>query len=95
MEERRPPGTDDRLQPEQAGPRPSPPRGGPGPETWLAAPAVGIVAVVCCAGPLLVAALTTGGGAWLAAHGYTVGAGAVIVVVAVLGWRIRARLSRA
>jgi hypothetical protein len=47
---------------------------------------VGILAVVCCAGPLLVAALTTAGGTWLAANGYTVGAGAVIVVVAVLGW---------
>jgi hypothetical protein len=95
MEERRPPEADDRLHDEHSMPRASAPPRGSGPETWLAAPAVAILAVVCCAGPLLVAALAaTGAGAWLAAHGYTVAAGAVIVVVAVLVWWIRARLSR-
>jgi hypothetical protein len=56
---------------------------------------VAILAVVCCAGPVLVAALlATGAGAWLAAHGYTVGAAALLMVVAVLAWRIRVRMSR-
>jgi hypothetical protein len=61
----------------------------------LAAPAVAILAVVCCAGPLLVAALAaSGGGAWLAAHGYTLGAAALIVLAALLAWMIRTRMSR-
>jgi hypothetical protein len=56
---------------------------------------VAILAVVCCAGPVLVAALlATGAGAWLAAHGYTVGVAALLMVVAVLAWRIRVRMSR-
>lgn len=59
-------------------------------ETRVAAPVVLILAVVCCAGPLLLAALAvTGAGAWLAAHRYTLVAAASIVVAAVLGWRIR------
>ena len=62
---------------------------------WLATPAIAILAVVCCAGPLLLGALAaTGTGAWLGAHGYTFGAAALIVLAAVLAWRIRARLSR-
>lgn len=54
-----------------------------------------IVAVVCCAGPLFVGALAaTGAGAWLAAHGYTIGAAALVVLAALLAWRIRERMSR-
>jgi hypothetical protein len=67
----------------------------PGPASWLAAPAVAILAVVCCAGPLLLAAVAaSGGGAWLAAHGYTLGAAALIVIAALLAWMIRTRMSR-
>jgi hypothetical protein len=55
---------------------------------------VAILTVVCCAGPLLLGALAaTGGGAWLGAHGYTLGAAALILVVLVV-WRINARMSR-
>lgn len=62
---------------------------------WLAAPVVAIVAVVCCAGPLLFAALVaSGGGAWLGAHGYSVGATALIVLAAILAWGIRKRMSK-
>ena len=61
---------------------------------WLATPAIAIIAVVCCAGPLLLGALAaTGAGAWLAAHGYTLGAASLVLLVALLGWRIRARMS--
>ena len=64
-------------------------------EAWLAAPVVAILAVVCCAGPLLFAALVaTGAGAWLAAHGYTLGAVALIVLALVLAWGMRTRMSR-
>ena len=64
-------------------------------EAWLAAPVVAILAVVCCAGPLLFGALVaTGAGAWLAAHGYTLGAAALIVLALVLAWGIRTRMSR-
>lgn len=67
----------------------------PSPAGWLAAPAIAILAVVCCAGPLLLAALVaSGGGAWLAAHGYTLGAAALIVLAALLTWMIRTRMSR-
>ena len=62
---------------------------------WLATPAIVILVVVCCAGPLLIGALAAAGaGAWLAAHGYAIGAAALLVVAAVLAWRIRVRLSR-
>ena len=61
---------------------------------WLATPAVAILAVLCCAGPLLLGAVAaTGAGAWLGAHGYTLGATALIVLAAVLAWRINARMS--
>lgn len=61
---------------------------------WFAAPLIAIVAVVCCAGPLLLAALVaSGAGAWLLAHGYVIGA-AVLALAAMLAWVIRARLSR-
>ena len=67
----------------------------PRPAGWLAAPAVAILAVVCCAGPLLVVTVAaSGGGAWLAAHGYTLGAPALIVLAALLAWMIRTRMSR-
>ena len=67
----------------------------PGTRGWLATPAVAILAVVCCAGPLLLGALAaTGAGAWLGAHGYTLGAAGLIVLAALLAWRINARMSR-
>lgn len=63
-------------------------------ETWFAAPIIAVVAVLCCAGPVLLAVLAaTGVGAWLLAHGYVIGAAAV-AFVALLAWAIRARLSR-
>ncbi len=62
---------------------------------WHATPVIAIIAVVCCAGPLLLGALAaTGARAWLGAHGYTLGASALIVTAAFLGWRISARMSR-
>ena len=62
---------------------------------WLATPAIAILAVVCCAGPLLLGALAaTGTAAWLGAHGLTLVAAALIVLAAALAWRIRARMSR-
>ena len=54
---------------------------------WLAAPAIVILVVVCCAGPLLIGALAAAGaGAWLATHGYAVGAAALLALAAVLAW---------
>ncbi len=68
----------------------------PGLGGWLATPVIAIIAVVCCAGPLLLGALAaTGAGAWLGAHGYTSGAAALIVLAALLAWQIGARMSRA
>ena len=65
-------------------------RGG---ENWLATPVIAIIAVLCCAGPLLLGALAaTGAGAWLAARGYTLGAAALVVLTVLLVWRIRARV---
>lgn len=62
---------------------------------WLATPAIAILVVICCAGPLLIGALAAAGaGAWLAGHGYAIGAAALLVVAAFLAWRIRVRLSR-
>ena len=62
---------------------------------WLATPAVAILAVVCCTGPLLLGALAaTGGGAWLGAHGYIIGAAGLIAMAALLAWRINARTRR-
>jgi len=43
---------------------------------------------------LIGALAAAGAGAWLATHGYAIGAAALLVVAAVLAWRIRARLSR-
>ena len=73
-----------------------PPRGKTaGVEGWLATPAIVILVLVCCAGPLLLGALVAAGaGAWLAAHGYAVGAAALLGVAAVIAWRIRVRISR-
>ena len=52
-----------------------------------------MLAVVCCAGPILIGAVaTTGMGAWLATHGYTLAAGAALVLGAMLGWRGLARV---
>lgn len=63
--------------------------------TVLAAPGLILLAIVCCAGPLLLAALlATGAGAWLAANGYLIGAVALFVIAAVVAWRIQARMSR-
>ncbi len=67
----------------------------PGRESRFATPVIGILAVICCTGPLLVGVLaTTGAGTWLAAHGYTIGTAALVVLAALLTWGIRARLSR-
>ena len=56
---------------------------------------IAMFVVVCCAGPLLIGALAAAGaGAWLATHGYAIGAAALLVMAAALAWRIRARLSR-
>jgi hypothetical protein len=64
-----------------------------GHEGWLATPVIAIIAVVCCAGPLLLAAMAaTGAGAWLAARGYTIGAAALVVLAALIVWLIRVRL---
>ena len=61
----------------------------------LATPVIAIVAVVCCAGPLLLGVIAAGGaGAWLAAHGYAIGAAALVAVGVLLAWRIRARTSQ-
>lgn len=65
-----------------------------GVESWLATPAIVLLVVACCAGPLLIGALAAAGAsAWLAAHGYAIGAAALLVVAAVIAWRIRVRLS--
>ena len=62
---------------------------------WLTGTLIAMFVVVCCAGPLLIGTLVaTGGAAWLAAHGYELGAVAFLVVAAALAWQIRARLSR-
>lgn len=77
-------------------PRASTPRAdAAGLEGWLATPAIVILVVVCCAGPLLIGALAAAGAsAWLAAHGYAIGAAALLVMAAVIAWRIRVRMSR-
>lgn len=63
---------------------------------WLAsvaAPGLMLLAVVCCAGPLLLAALiATGAGTWLAANGYLLGALAVFAVASGVAWRLLARI---
>jgi hypothetical protein len=59
-------------------------------EGWLTTPLIAIIAVLCCAGPLLLGALAaTGAGAWLAAHGYSLGAVALVVLSVLLVLRIR------
>lgn len=54
----------------------------------LAVPVLALLALVCCAGRLLIVALATAGaGAWLAAHGFAL-AGAVLMALAVVvAWR--------
>jgi len=48
---------------------------------WLTGTLIAIFVVVCCAGPLLIGALAAAGaGAWLATHGYAIGATALLVV---------------
>jgi hypothetical protein len=97
MQDRRPVEEADRSRHDPPDPLPlsKPGDRSPGPVGWLAGPAVAILVVVCCAGPLLLAALAaSGGGAWLAAHGYTLGAAALIVLAAFLAWMIRTRISR-
>ena len=60
---------------------------------WLATPVIAIIAVVCCAGPLLLGALAaTGAGAWLAAQGYALGAATLAVLAALFAWRFSARM---
>ncbi len=66
-----------------------------GRDGWLATPMIASIAVVCCAGPLLLGALAaSAAGAWLAAHGYTLGAAALVALAALLAWRISAQISR-
>ena len=88
--------TETRDESPQTAPRPSAPPGDAARlEGWLAAPATVILVVLCCAGPLLIGALAAAGaGAWLAGHGYAIGAAALLVMAAFLAWRIRVRLSR-
>ncbi len=62
-------------------------------EGRLATPAIMILLVVCCAGPLLLGVLAaSGAGAWLVTHGYAIGGAAVLVVAGILAWRIRVRI---
>ena len=55
------------------------------------APTAALLVGVCCAGPLLVAALVaSGAGGWLAAHGFLLAAATAVVVATVLAvgaWR--------
>jgi hypothetical protein len=72
-----------------------PGHGGDGRLGALAAPGLVLLGVVCCAGPFLVASLlATGAGAWLAGHGYLLGAVALFVIAVVFVWRLHARMSR-
>ncbi len=62
-------------------------------EGRLAAPAIMILVVVCCAGPLLLGVLAaSGAGAWLVTHGYAIVGAAVLLVTGILAWRIRVRI---
>jgi hypothetical protein len=64
-------------------------------ESWFVAPLLVIVAVVCCAGPILVAALAaTGAGAWLAWRGFIIGAAVLFGLALLLASLVRARLIR-
>lgn len=89
------------LEPAERKLQKTPPPATPGdgsrrPVGWLAAPIVAIMAVVCCAGPILFAALVaSGAGVWLAARGYTLGAAALILFATVLAWVIRSRIGYA
>jgi hypothetical protein len=57
----------------------------PSSATWWAIPAAALLVAICCAGPLLLGALVaTGAGAWLADHGFLLGAAALIAVAATL-----------
>ena len=68
---------------------------GSGLDGRLATPAIVILLVVCCAGPLLLGVVAaSGAGAWLVTHGYAIGGAAVLVVAGILAWRIRGRISR-
>jgi len=64
-------------------------------EGRLASPAIVILLVVCCAGPLLLGVLAaSGAGAWLVTHGSAIGGAAALGVAGILAWRIRVRISR-
>ncbi len=64
-------------------------------EGRLATPAIVVLLVLCCAGPLLLGVIAaSGAGAWLVTHGYALGGAAVLVVAGILAWRIRVRISR-
>ena len=58
----------------------------------FAGPVLAVLAVLCCAGAPLVAALAaTGVGAWLAAHGYALGVAGALVLLSALLLRQRSR----
>lgn len=74
--------------------REPPDRSSNDPAAWLAAPALAVLAVVCCAGPLLAAALAaTGAATWVASHGYPVAAVFLLGLAALLIWAIRRRIA--
>jgi len=54
-------------------------------DTRWAVPAAALLVATCCTGPLLLGALVaTGAGAWLANHGFLLGAPALVAVAATL-----------
>lgn len=72
-----------------------PDSGGDGWLAAVAAPGLVLLAVVCCAGPLLAAALlATGAGTWLAANGYLLGALTLFAIAAGVVWLLLARISQ-
>ena len=55
---------------------------------WIGTVAIASLAMICCAGPLLVVGVASlGVGAWLAAHGLWLLGGLVVLLVGVAGVR--------
>ncbi len=66
----------------------------PSSDTRWAVPAAALLVAICCAGPLLLGAVVAiGAGAWLANHGFLLGAAALIVVATILSVATRFRVS--